>query len=102
MPRSPHPPSVLRALAAAGGILLAACYGDGPFSASRIGRVHMDIAVQPAAARVGSILGVQPVIEVRNPVGQLIDQAIPITVSLSDGDGHVLGNRTITTQGGIA
>ena len=87
---------------AAGVILLAACYGDGPFSASRIGRVHLDIAVQPAAARVGSILGVQPVIEVRNPVGQLIDQAIPITVSLSDGDGHVLGNRTITTQGGIA
>ena len=101
MPRSPHPVSALRAIAA-GVILLAACYGDGPFSASRTGRPHLDIAVQPAAARVGSILGVQPVIEVRNQVGHLIDEAVPITVSLSDGDGHVLGNRTVTTKDGIA
>jgi hypothetical protein len=101
MPRSPHPLSLLRALAA-GLILLAACYGDGPFSASRTGQPHLEIAVQPAAARVGSVLGVQPVIEVRDQVGHLIDEAIPITVSLADGDGHVLGTPTIRTKEGIA
>ena len=62
----------------------------------------MEIAVQPAAARVGSLLGVQPVIEVRDHIGHLIDAAIPVTVTLSDGDGHVLGNHTVPTKGGIA
>lgn len=101
MPRSPHLLSALRPIAA-GAILLAACYGDGPFSASRSGGAHLEITVQPAAARVGSVLGVQPVIEIRDQLGRLIDEAIPITVSLSDGDGHLLGNGTITTTEGVA
>ena len=62
----------------------------------------MEIAVQPAEARVGSLLGVQSVIEVRDQIGHLIDAAIPVTVTLSDGDGRVLGNHTVPTKGGIA
>ena len=101
MPRSPHPLAPLRAIAA-GVVLLAACYGDGPFSATGAAGPHLEIAVQPAAARVGSVLGVQPVIEVRDQAGRLIEEAVPITVSLSDGEGHLLGSGTITSKKGIA
>lgn len=101
MPRSPHPLSPIRALVA-GVVLLAACYGDGPFSAVEAKGPHLVIAVQPAGARVGSVLDAQPVIEVRDQLGQLIDEAIPITVSLSDGAGQLLGNGTIKARAGVA
>jgi hypothetical protein len=58
--------------------------------------------VQPSQARVGSALGVQPVIAIRDPIGRLIDDPIPVTVSLSDGDGEVFGTVTVTATQGVA
>ena len=51
---------------------------------------------------MGSALGVQPVIEVRDHRGHLIVETIPVTVSLSGGDGAVLGTVTIAAEQGVA
>ena len=51
---------------------------------------------------MGSPLGVQPVIEVRDQRGRLIEEPIPVTVSLSGGDGEVVGTVTVAAQQGIA
>jgi hypothetical protein len=97
MPRAAPPP---HALLAAGLIGLSACYADGPFGASQ-GR-RLEISVQPAEARVGSALGVQPVIEVRDQTGRPLRERIPVTATLSSGDGTVLGTVTVAAQQGIA
>jgi hypothetical protein len=105
MPRSAHPPHgllPLRWILAAGLVALSACYADGPFSVAQARRRHLEIGVQPAEARVGSALGVQPVIEVRDQSGRLMKEAIPVTASLSSGDGKVLGTVTVTAQQGVA
>ena len=102
MPRSPYTLLPNRALLAAAAVWLSACNGDGLFSALLPGRPHLEIRVQPAEARVGSALGVQPVIEIRDHRGLLIEETIPVTVSLSGGDGEVLGTVTIATEQGVA
>src|SRR5467141_398037 len=94
MPRS----APLLATAAA---LLSACHSDGPLSAVPT-RSHLEISVQPAVARVGSPLGVQPVVAVRDDRGHLVRDTIPLTVSLSSGDGEVLGTVTVAAKNGIA
>ena len=82
--------------------MLSACSGDGPFSTSSSPSAHLAIRVQPADARVGSALGVQPVIEVRDQRGHVIEETIPVTVSLSGGDGAVLGTATVAAEQGVA
>lgn len=82
--------------------MLSACSGDGPFSTSPSGSAHLAISVQPADARVGSALGAQPIIEVRDRRGRLIEETTPVTVSLSSGDGELLGTVTIAAKHGVA
>lgn len=86
----------------AGAAVFAACHGEGPFSAARPGAPHLVMAVQPAAAHVGAPLDVQPVIEARDATGRLFQAAIPVTVTLSNGTGEVLGTITIETTQGVA
>src|SRR5712664_348126 len=77
--------------------LLSACHSDGPLAAV-LTRSHLEISVQPAVARVGSPLGVQPVVAVRDDRGRRVRDTIPITVSLSTGDGKVLGTVTVAAK----
>ena len=82
--------------------LLSACHSDGPLAAVFTRSTHLEISVQPAVARVGSPLGVQPVVAVRDDRGHLVRDTIPVTVSLSTGDGKVLGTVTVAAKNGIA
>jgi hypothetical protein len=82
--------------------VLSACHGDGPLAAVLTGSTHLEISVQPAVARVGSPLEVQPVVAVRDYRGHLVRDTIPVTVNLSAGDGQVLGTLTVAAKNGIA
>ena len=89
--------------AVACGWLLASCTHEGPTTPSAAAPALLAIRTQPAEARVGSPLVVQPVVEVRDTLGRIVsDTTIPVTASLSSGDGSLLGTLTVDALNGVA
>ena len=104
MPRSPlHAATVPLGIAAAtAGLVFAACKGEGPLAAFLPRPTHLEIRIQPNGARIGSPLGVQPIVEVRDSYGRVVKDAVPVTVALASGDGHLLGTVVVNAVDGVA
>ncbi|MEO5816221.1 MAG: Ig-like domain-containing protein [Gemmatimonadaceae bacterium] len=63
----------------------------------------LGVSVQPVGGTAGSPLPVQPVIEVRDKGGNLIDaHQYIVSASIAAGDGTLSGTTTIMTVGGVA
>ncbi len=104
MPRSPlHAATVPLGIAAAtAGLVFAACKGEGPLAALLPHPTQLEITIQPNGARIGSPLGVQPIVEVHDSRGRLVRDRVPVTVALASGDGHLLGTAVVNAVDGVA
>jgi len=104
MPRSPlHAATVPLGIAAAtAGLVFAACKGEGPFAALLPHPTQLEITIQPNGARIGSPLGVQPIVEVHDALGRVVKDRVPVAVALASGDGHLLGTVVANAVDGVA
>src|SRR5437773_1329127 len=104
MPRSPLRAATvpLGIAAATAGLVFAACKGEGPLAALLPHRTQLEIRIQPNGARIGSPLGLQPVVEVHDSYGRLVKDKVPVTVALASGDGQLLGTAVVNAVDGVA
>lgn len=77
--------------------------GTTTLTVSQVG-VTMRIAAQPADAAVGVPFGAQPVVEILDANGYVVqnDDASVITASIASGSGVLLGMTSVTVQAGVA
>ena len=74
------------------------------FSVAHAVASQLAITTQPVSGVTGTVLSTQPVIEVRDRFGNLVDDDLTtqVTVAISQGDGGVLaGTKTVTAIGGV-
>jgi len=104
MPRSPlHAATVPLGIAAAtAGLVFGACKGDGPLAVLLPHPTQLEIRIQPNGARIGSPLGVQPIVEAHDAYGRVVKDRVPVTVALASGDGHLLGTVVVNAVDGVA
>lgn len=60
------------------------------------------ITTQPAGAVSGNDLTTQPVVELRDGTGTLVNVNNPVTVAIGTGSGTLVGTKTVNAVGGVA
>ncbi len=65
--------------------------------------VQLAITRQPAGATSGVVLGTQPVVEIRDAVGnRVVGATSAVTATVATGNGELVGTRTVNAVNGVA